>query len=141
MVSRAHAGPYVGRLAQRTVGADREYSDIAAAVVGHEHELSGRVHAEVRRRRAARSHRSQSLQLHVCAVDGVGNYGTVLRALEIVDFADCVQVSLRRIESQPGRIANSVDDLKLRQGGRDWVDSKQINAAAVRGIGPHIGKV
>ncbi len=53
MMTRAYARADIRRLAQRSVGSDREDGRIAAAVIRGEHELSGRMHAEVRRRRTA----------------------------------------------------------------------------------------
>ena len=52
---RAHARPHIRRLAQGAVRSHGKDRDIAAAVVGDEHELAGRMHAGIRGAGAGRN--------------------------------------------------------------------------------------
>ena len=138
-------GPTLGRTSVASPsapsGSDWEDGGAAAAIVRGEHELSGRMHADMRRRGAGRTHRTDALELQTVIVNGVGDDGAAVRALVVVDLADGIQPGLCRIHGQPGRIANIIDDLQLRQRGGRRIEAKQINAAAIRRVGADVGVV
>src|ERR1700719_3622629 len=111
MIPWPHAWPHVGRLAQRAVSSYRKNRHAAAAIVGDEHELSRGMHTGVCRHAALGTDRPQSLDLQAARVDGIRNHATAMLALEIVDFADCIQPRPRRVDRQPCGISNVIDDL------------------------------
>ena len=115
MMARAHARPHVSCFAQRPIRAHWEDGGAAAPIIRGEHELSRRMHADIRRRRAAGTHRTDSLDLQAIIVNGVRDDGAAVHALVVVDFADGIEPRLRRIHGQPGRVANVIDDLQLGQ--------------------------
>ncbi len=135
---RPHARPHVRGLAQGAVLAHRKDRDVAAAVVGDEHEPAGRVHADIRGSRAGRTHLAQPPDLQILGVDRIRNHGAVARAMVVVDFADRIQARLGRVERKPGRISDIVEHLHLRHGAGRLVQAKQVNAAAIRRVGADI---
>src|ERR1700685_558369 len=88
MVPRAYARPHVRCIAQRSIGSHRKNSGAAAPIIRGEYELSRRMHADMRRRRAAGAHRTDALDLQAVIVNGVGDDGAAVHALVVVDFAD-----------------------------------------------------
>ena len=114
----AHARPHVRRLAQRAVRRHRKYRDIAAPEIGDEHEFAGGVHAGIGGRGAGRTHRTQSFDLEILAVDRVGHDRAAARSLVIVDLADRIQMRTGGVDGEPGRIANIVEYLQSASGRR-----------------------
>ncbi len=69
VMPRPDARPHVRGGTQGAVGRHGEHRDIAAAVVGDEHELARRMHAHVRGRSAGGAHRGETRELHAGGID------------------------------------------------------------------------
>ena len=130
----------VRSLAQPAVGQDWEHSHGTAEVVGHEQVVSARVHADIGRPGAARTHGVEQLQLSVGPIDGERGDAALLVVADPIGLVRGIEAGSVAAEGEATRARADLDNAEGRHRSGGAIDPKEMNATAIPGRQIHLGR-
>ncbi len=110
---------------------DWEHSHGTAEVVGDEQVVSARVHADIGRPGAARTHGVQQLQLSVGPIDGERGDAALLVVADPIGLVRGIEAGAVAAEGEATRARADLDCAEGRHRSSGAIDPKEMNATAI----------